>query len=193
MEQLTRSDLLPLERYEAVRADFRSRVLDYKKAREVRIGTHAVLQFEDRFTVQYQIQEMLRSERLFEPGRVDEQLAAYNPLIPGPGEWKATLLLEFGDPAEREREVARLEGIERRVWVRVGDLEPVHGRPNEHLPPEEAGRPSAVHFLRFPLTEETVETVRRGAPIGVGIDHPDYNTAVDPLPEETRAALATDF
>ncbi len=193
MKKLTRTDLYSLEKYAEVRPQFRSQVMAHKKSRQVAIGPHATLYFEDRLTIQYQVQEMLRIERIFETEGVNEELAAYNPLIPDGSNWKATFMIEFPDVDERREALKRLKGIETRVWAQVAGFEPVRPHADEDLEREDEEKTSAVHFLRFELTSEMVKAVKQGAAVAMGVDHPDYTYRVDPVPQATRDSLAHDL
>ena len=193
MKKLTRTDLFSLEKYAEVRPQFRSQVMAHKKSRQVAIGPNATLYFEDRLTMQYQVQEMLRIERIFEAEGVNEELAAYNPLIPDGSNWKATFMVEFPEVEERREALKRLKGIENRVWVRVAGFEPVRPHVDEDLEREDEEKTSAVHFMRFELTPEMVKAVKQGAAIGMGIEHPSYNHALDPIPAAMRDSLAHDL
>ena len=227
MQPLTRQDLMSLEEYAQRRPEFRARVLAHKKNRQVAIGPNATLSFEDRETIQYQVQEMLRIERIFEPDGIDEELSAYNPLIPDGGNLKATFMLEFTDVAERRAALAqlrgienrvwlrvgqgeriravfqenggvgaalaRLRGIEERVWLRVGEGERIPAVADEDLERANEEKTSAVHFLRFELDDSSRRALKSGAAIALGIDHPSYDYATDPVPEPVRAALAADI
>ncbi len=193
MKHLTRSDLYSLEQYAAVRVPFRAKVIAHKKARFVPVGPNATLQFEDRLTVQYQIQEMLRVERLYQADEIQGELDAYNPLIPDGDNWKATLLLEYASAEERRDHLAQLIHIEDRVWVRVAYCDAVYAMADEDMARENQEKTSAVHFLRFVLTPTMIAAVKTGAAIALGIDHVHYHHAVDPIPEDARASLATDL
>ncbi len=193
MERLTRKDLYSLEDYASGRSEFRGRVMEHKKNRIVAIGPHATLHFEDRLTIQYQIQEMLRAERIFESEGIDEELNVYNPLIPDGRNFKATFMIEFEDVEERQRALARLRGIEDRVWVRVGTHERVWAIADEDLDRQTEEKTSAVHFLRFELDADAAAAARAGEPIGVGIDHENYSHQIDPLPAAVRDSLAADL
>ena len=190
--QLTRADLYSLADYAGVRTDFRSRVMAHKKTRQVPVGAHATLYFEDRLTIQYQIQEMLRAERIFESAGIQDELDAYNPLIPNGSNWKATLMIEYPDVDERRYALVRLRGIESRVWVQVGDGGRVNAIADEDLPREDATKPSAVHFLRFELDPAMIAAVKAGAAITIGIDHPDYRVETQVAPA-VRDSLAADL
>jgi hypothetical protein len=192
MQALTRDDLMSLENYAEQRAAFRSKVMAHKEARRVPVGAHATLYFEDRLTMQYQVQEMLRVERIFERSGIQEELDAYNPLIPDGDNWKATFMIEFDDPAERREALAHLIGIEDRVWVRVGHEPKILAIADEDLERESDDKTSSVHFLRFQLPAATVAAVKSGAPIRFGIDHPQY-THESTLDDSQRAALAADL
>lgn len=193
MKKLTRTDLYSLEKYAELRPQFRSQVMAHKQNRQVAIGPNATLYFEDRLTMQYQVQEMLRIERIFEAEGVNEELATYNPLIPDGSNWKATFMIEFPDVDERRAALKRLKGVENRVWVRVAGFEPVHPHVDEDLEREDEEKTSAVHFMRFELTPEMVKAVKQGAAIAMGIDHPAYTHAVGRLPETARTALVADL
>jgi hypothetical protein len=193
MDKLTRNDLYSLEKYAEMRPAFRSQVMAYKKHRQVQIGPHARLVFEDRLTMQYQIQEMLRIERIFEAQAIEDELKAYNPLIPDGTNWKATFMVEYEDPAERRLALAKLIGIEGRIWIKVDDLEHIWAIADEDLERETTEKTSSVHFLRFDLTPAMSAAVKAGASISVGIDHPAYNYQVDPVDELTRDSLAQDL
>jgi hypothetical protein len=193
MDKLTRNDLYSLEKYAEMRPAFRSQVMAHKKHRQVQIGPHARLVFEDRLTMQYQIQEMLRIERIFEAQGIEDELKAYNPLIPDGTNWKATFMVEYEDPAERRLALAKLIGIEGRIWIKVDDLEHIWAIADEDLERETTEKTSSVHFLRFDLTPAMSAAVKAGASISVGIDHPAYNYQVDPVDELTRDSLAQDL
>ncbi|MHB8474284.1 MAG: DUF3501 family protein [Gammaproteobacteria bacterium] len=193
MQKLTTDDLYSLERYAMERAEFRARVLTHKKNRRVMLGTNAALYFEDRLTIQYQIQEMLRTERIFEVQGIMEELEAYNPLIPDGHNWKATFMLEYGDETERHAALAQLIGIEDRVWVQVGDLSRVYAIADEDMARSNAQKTSAVHFVRFELTPEMVARVKADAALGAGIDHPQYHCQLKHVPDTVRDALAQDI
>lgn len=193
MQKLTHDDLYSLEKYAQVRSQFRDRVMAHKRDRLVQIGPHATLYFEDRLTMQYQVQEMLRIERIFEPAGIREELEAYNPLIPDGSNWKATFMIEYADADERRVALQKLKGIERKVWARVAGSEPVWAIADEDLEREDETKTSSVHFLRIELTPAMVRAVKGGADIGMGIDHPEYRHQVDKLPRTTRDSLAADL
>jgi len=191
--KLEASELMSLEQYARERKQFRPRVIEHKKTRTVHCGPHTTWCFEDRLTVQYQVQEMLRIERIFEAEGIAGELDAYNPLIPDGSNWKVTLLIEYSDEAQRRAELAQLKGIEDRCWMQVAALERVFAIADEDLERENDEKTSSVHFLRFELTPGMVQAARTGAQISLGIDHDHYRHAVRPLPETARAALAADL
>ena len=189
---LTHEKLMSLEQYARQRPEFRAKVMAHKKTRLVQIGDHASLHFEDALTMQYQVQEMLRLERIFEPELIQEELDVYNPLIPDGRNWKATFMVEYPDVDERKVALARLVGIERAIYMQVGEFARVTPIANEDLERETEGKTSAVHFLRFELTPEMAAAAKAGAPIRAGIDHPHYHAEVL-LPAANRDALASDL
>jgi hypothetical protein len=193
MDKLTRGDLYPLEQYAEVRSAFRAQVIEHKKNRRVPLGPIAALYFEDRLTMHYQIQEMLRAERIFEPQGIQEELDAYNPLIPDGSNLKATFMIEVPDEYERRDKLVELRGIENDVWVRIDGFEPVFAIADEDLERENAEKTSSVHFLRFELTPAMVEAARNGAAMGVGITHNAYTQQLEPLPENIRVSLLGDL
>jgi hypothetical protein len=187
-----RDSLLSLEAYAKQRSQFRAKVMEHKKRRTVHLGGNLTLQFEDELTVRYQVQEMLRIERIFEEEGIQHELDAYNPLVPDGANWKATMMIEYPDPDERRRMLAVLKGIERRVWVQVDGLERVYAIADEDLERENEEKTSSVHFLRFELGPAIRERLRGGAVVRVGVDHPQYRAEVELAPE-VRAALASDL
>jgi hypothetical protein len=193
MEKLRRNDLYSLETYVQIRPDFRAQVLEHKKNRHVSLGQHATLYFEDRLTIQYQVQEMLRAERIFEPEGIEDELRAYNPLIPDGKNLKATFMLEYPDPSSRRTALARLKGIEEQVWIAVDGHERVYAIADEDLERENEEKTSAVHFLRFELTEPMAEGMKHNAPLTIGIEHPGYPCQAVTVPAPIRDALARDL
>lgn len=191
--RLTRENLFSLEKYATVRSEFRTKVLAHKQHRQVEIGPVATLYFEDQLTMQYQVQEMLRVERIFEAAGIQEELDAYNPLIPDGANWKATFMIEVPDEEERRRVLARLVGIEDRVWVRIGAAAPVFAIADEDMERETADKTSAVHFLRFELTPAMVVAAKQGAAIAMGIDHPEYRHELAAVADNVRASLVSDL
>jgi len=193
MRKLTDADLMSLEQYARERPVFRARLIEHRRARSLRLGEHCSWSFEDRLTVQYQIQEMLRTERIFEPAGIAEELEAYNPLIPDGANLKATLLIEYPDPVERAERLAQLRGFERHCWLRIEGFPPVYAIADEDLPRDNQEKTSAVHFLRFEFATPAVAAARAGAALAAGVDHPNYRHSVEPLPEALRAVLVQDF
>ncbi|MEQ8662007.1 MAG: DUF3501 family protein [Gammaproteobacteria bacterium] len=192
-DKLTRDDLLTLEAYHEKRPEMRREVMAHKTHRKVFIGAHAALYFEDRLTIQYQIQEMLRAERIFQAEGIQDELDAYNPLIPDGDNLKATFMVEYADEDERRVALGKLIGIEDRVWARIGDGERVYAIADEDLERANEAKTSAVHFLRFQFAATDVAAARAGAPLAMGIDHPNYTFEIDPLPPANRDALVADF
>lgn len=193
MDKLTAEDLMSLEQYARERPAFRARVIEHKRDRKLAVGPNVTWSFEDRLTMQYQIQEMLRAERIFEPEGIRDELDAYNPLIPDGSNWKATLLIEFPDVIERQRQLALLIGLEDRCWVQVRGHERVYAIADEDLERENAEKTSSVHFLRFELTASMICALKGGAALAAGVDHDRYRHSVDPLPDGVRAALVADL
>lgn len=193
MQKLTRDDLYSLEKYSEMRPQFRAEVMEHKKNRQVPVGPNATLYFEDRLIMQYQVQEMLRAERIFETAGIQEELDAYNPLIPDGNNWKATFMIEYPDEAQRKQALGQLIGIEDRVWVKVEGYEPVYAVADEDLERETEEKTSSVHFLRFDLQPDMIAAAKDGAAISVGIDHERYDHKLDPLPANIRDALAGDL
>ena len=192
MNKLTRDNLYPLEKYAVIRNEFRARVMEHKANRRLAIGPHATLYFEDSLTMQYQVQEMLRLERIFEAEGIQQELDVYNPLIPDGSNWKATFMVEYENVEERRAALARLIGIEKTVWVQVEGCGKVYAICNEDLDRETEDKTSAVHFLRFELTPEMIAAIKRGAIVRAGIDHADYRGEVA-LPPQLRDSLAADL
>jgi len=193
MKKLDRESLYSLEKYSEIRKDFREKVLEHKKNRNLRIGPNATLYFEDRLTMQYQIQEMLRVEKIFDSEGIQEELDAYNPLIPDGKNWKATFMLEFPDIDERKQQLAKLVGIEDVTWLRIGEHEKVTPVADEDLERDIEGKTSSVHFLRFELTDDMISDLKAGATLAAGIDHPEYQHQVDPVPDNIRNSLIEDL
>ena len=192
MKKLAREDLWSLEQYAIERPSFRQQVINHKKQRRVALGEHATLLFEDTLTMRYQVQEMLRVERVFEPHLIDEEIDAYNPLIPDGTNWKATLLIEYADALERDAALHRMPGIEHRVWFSIGASERHFAHANDDLDRTERDKTAAVHFLRFELTEADAAAVKAGASIAMGIDHPELPYEIE-LPAASVDSLAGDL
>ncbi len=193
MKPLAPADLLSLEEYHRQRPEFRTRTLAHKKNRQVGIGANATLYFEDRLTVQYQIQEMLRIERIFELEAIQEELQAYNPLVPDGSNLKATFMVEFPDADVRRRELARLTGVEHTVYAQVAGFEKVDAIADEDLDRSTEEKTSAVHFMRFELDRPMCEALKRGAALGFGIDHPHYRHSIAAVPAAVHDALTADL
>lgn len=193
MMTLARNDLWSLEEYSEKRSEFRAQVIAHKKNRRVDLSEHARLLFEDEMTIRYQIQEMLRIEKVFEAAGIQDELDAYNPLIPDGDNWKATFMLEYEDVEERREQLSKLIGVEDQVWVKVGDLDKVFAIADEDLDRENDVKTSSVHFLRFQLTPEMVVAVKQGSAMTIGCDHPQLSVAGISLGEETTASLAADI
>lgn len=192
MDKLTREDLFTLEAYAQMRTAFRAKVLSHKKNRQLALGPHATLYFEDRLTVHYQIQEMLRTERIFEPAGIEEELSAYNPLIPDGGNLKATLMLEYEDAEERHLALSQLVGVEDMVWLSVQGHDRAESIADEDLERSREEKTSAVHFLRFELGLSAAASLKAGANLSAGVSHPNYTFTVGSVSEQTRACLADD-
>ncbi len=193
MDKLTRSDLYSLEQYAENRSEIRAQVMQHKKNRIVHVGPSATIYFEDRQTIQYQIQEMLRVERIFEASGIEEELEAYNPLIPDGSNWKATFMIEEPDVDRRRELLSELVGIEDRVWVRVDGNEQVFAIADEDLERETESKTSSVHFLRFELSDKMVADLGQGAALGIGIEHRNYSHEVEPVATSIRDALIADL
>ena len=192
MSKLQASDLYSLEEYARIRPEFRSKVIEHKKNRRVTIGEHAALYFEDTMTMQYQVQEMLRIEKIFEQDGIQEELDVYNPLIPDGSNWKATFMMEYDDVEERKAALARLIGVEKALWVQVNGFDKVHPIANEDLDRETEDKTSSVHFVRFELNPEMIAAAKQGATIKAGISHEAYNEETV-IPDEVRQSLVSDL
>ena len=193
MSKLSASDLDSLEKYSVNRNEFRQQVMAHKKDRRVTIGEHATLYFEDAMTIRYQVQEMLRIEKIFEADGIQEELDVYNPLIPDGSNWKATFMLEYADEAQRKAALAKLKGIDKHIWVQVNDCDKVRPVANEDLQRETEDKTSSVHFMRFELDQDMVAKAKAGAVISMGIDHPEYQATIDAIDENVRASLVSDL
>lgn len=193
MTNLTREDLMSLEEYAIKRADFRQEVLEHKKNRNIALGEHATLYFEDVKTIQYQIQEMLRIEKIFEAEGINEELETYNPLIPDGSNWKATFMIEYGDAEERQKVLATLVGVEDKVWVQVEGFDKVFANANEDLERSTEEKTSAVHFMRFELTADMSKAVKENKDISMGIDYDGFEQLLAPITEASRISLMNDI
>ena len=193
MPQITRESLLTLEAYAKARSDFRTEVIAHKKQRTVHLGQHLTLLFEDELTIRYQIQEILRVEKTFEEEAIQDELDAYNPLVPDGHNWKATLLIEYEDVDERKAALATLKGVEDRVWVQVGTAPRVYAIADEDLERENDAKTSAVHFVRFEVAQQMVDDLNRGNALAIGVDHLAYTFTLREVAEATRRALLGDL
>ncbi|MDH3577411.1 MAG: DUF3501 family protein [Gammaproteobacteria bacterium] len=193
MQKLRRDNLINLEKYAEERPAFRQKVIAHKRNRRLDLGTNAALYFEDFLTMHYQVQEMLRIERIFEADGINEELNAYNPLIPDGSNWKATFMIEFPEVEERRAMLSQLRGIENRVYVQVADFDRVWAIADEDLERSDDDKTSAVHFLRFEMPAEQVAALKGGASLVAGIDHENYRVEVSPVADNIRQSLIADF
>lgn len=193
MQKLSRQDLHSLEDYAQMRDKFRAQVIQHKKNRILQVGPNVTMHFEDRLIMQYQIQEMLRAERIFESEGIQEELDAYNPLIPDGTNWKVTFMIEYPDANERAIKLQELKGIEHKTWVQVSGHDKVFPICDEDLPRETSDKTSSVHFMRFELDADMIDSLRQGASLSIGIDHPKYTHAIEPLPIGVRDSLLADL
>lgn len=193
MQKLTRQDLWSLEDYAHKRDAFRQQVMAHKQNRSLQIGPHVRLLFEDRMTMHYQVQEMLRVERIFESQGIQEEMDTYNELIPDGRNWKATMLIEYEDIAERQKALAQLIGIEDRVWVQVAGCDKAYAIADEDMQRERADKTASVHFLRFELTPEMIKQLKAGANLAAGVDHANYCHKIEPVPAAVTQALLKDL
>lgn len=193
MAKITRDSLMTLEAYAKARSEFRAKVIAHKKNRTVYLGDHVTLIFEDELTMRYQIQEMLRAEKIFDESGIREELGAYNPLVPDGSNWKATMMVEYTDIEERRTMLAQLIGVEDKVWVQVEGNERAYAIADEDLERETEEKTSSVHFLRFELNQKMCKALKSGAKISMGVDHPKYQVAIDSLPPGVQASLVNDI
>ncbi len=193
MSGISRDSLLTLEAYAKAREDFRARVIAHKKNRKVHLGENITLIFEDELTIRYQIQEMLRAEKIFDEVGIQEELEAYGPLVPDGANWKATMMIEFPDPAERAARLRELIGIQDRVWVKVEGYDPVYAIADEDLERETGEKTSSVHFLRFELNAGMIEALRHDLPLSMGIGHTAYNVPPEPVTGVVKDSLISDL
>ncbi len=192
MKQLQRSDLYSLENYAVIRDEFRAEVMQHKKSRFIQLGENLRLLFEDRLTMQYQVQEMLRIEKIFDAAGIDEELAAYNPLIPDGKNLKAVMMIEFSDVEERKQALAKLIGVERKTWLKIEGFDRVYPIANEDLERETDEKTSSVHFMRFEFSDAMIKALKEGASMNAGVDHPEYQHQLT-LDESVRKCLLSDF
>jgi len=193
MKKLKRKDLFSLEKYSEIRDDFRLKVINHKKNRRLQIGSNTALYFEDYLIMHYQIQEMLRAEKIFESGAISEELSVYNELIPDGSNWKATFMIEFCDEDERRIALSKMLGIEDKVWLKIDGFKEVYPISDEDLDRENENKTSAVHFLRFQLSNEMIGALKLGSQLSAGIDHPAYSHTINPIPENIRKSLISDL
>ena len=193
MTKLSRKDLYSLEEYSEIRDEFRNRVMAHKKNRRLDLGDNIVLLFEDRLVMQYQVQEMLKAEKIFDADGIQEELDAYNPLIPDGTNWKATMMIQYADVAERQQMLAKLVGIENKVWLRINGHDKVYPIADEDLERATDDKTSAVHFLRFELAPGMIADIHKGATISAGVDHENYSVTVDAIPDNVAKSLAEDL
>jgi hypothetical protein len=193
MQKLKPSDLFSLEQYSRDRPAIRAKVMEHKRTRQVGVGPNLMWLFEDRITIQYQVQEMLRTERIFEREGIEEELGAYNPLIPDGTNWKVTVLIEFTDEQERRTQLARLKGVEDKCWVQVAGQPKVFAIADEDLERENDEKTSSVHFLRFELTPPMVAAMKAGSALAVGVDHEHYRHELNPVSPAVQASLKGDL
>ena len=193
MQKLTRKDLYSLEEYSEMRDDYRKKVMTHKKDRRLELGDNVLLMFEDRLIMQYQVQEMLKAEKIFDAAGIEEELAAYNPLIPDVSNWKATMLIQYPEVAERQKQLARLIGIEKKIWMQVEGFDKIFAIADEDLERDTEEKTSAVHFMRYELDDDMVAAVKSGAAISAGVDHENYQATVSPIASNLRDSLAADL
>jgi hypothetical protein len=193
MAKITRDSLMTLEAYARARDEFRARVIEHKRNRTLHLGESVTLLFEDELTIRYQVQEMLRTERIFEEAGIQDELDAYNPLVPDGSNWKVTMMIEYPDVEERQRMLAKLIGIEDKVWVKVDGHPRVYAIADEDMERENADKTSSVHFLRLELDQPMVAVLKRGAGLAAGVDHPQYRATIDQVGAAVRQALIADL
>lgn len=191
--KLSRKDLYSLEDYAQMRDEFRTKIMAHKRNRRVDLGPNLTLLFEDKLIMQYQVQEMLKAERIFEAEGIEEELESYNPLIPDGSNWKATMMIQYTDVDERKDMLTKLTGIEDKTWMQVADYDKVFAIADEDMERTTDNKTSAVHFLRFELSAEMIAAVSQGAAIKAGVEHSHYSYIVDPLPQNVAASLADDL
>jgi len=193
MQKLTRKDLYSLEEYLEMRDDYRKKVMTHKKDRRLELGENVLMMFEDRLIMQYQVQEMLKAEKIFDAAGIEEELAAYNPLIPDGSNWKATMLIQYPDIEERQKQLTRLIGIENRIWMQVEGFDKIFAIADEDLERDTEEKTSAVHFMRYELDDDMVAAVKGGAAISAGVDHENYQATAKPVASNIRDSLAADL
>ena len=193
MKKLTRENLFSLEKYSEIRNDFRLKIMAHKKNRRLAIGPNTTLYFEDSLITRYQIQEMLRAEKIFESSAIDEELVVYNALIPDGNNWKATFMIEFTDEEERRDALKKMLGIENNLWLKIEGFNEIHPISDEDLERSDDNKTSAVHFLRFQLDHEMIDALKGGCQLSAGINHPEYKYTVNPIPQNISESLISDL
>jgi len=193
MKKLTREDLYSLEDYAAMRDDYRKKIMAHKKDRRLELGENVLMMFEDREIMQYQVQEMLKAEKIFEADGIEEELAAYNPLIPDGTNWKATMLIQYTDVEERQKQLTKLIGIENKIWLQIEGFDKIYAIADEDLERDNAEKTSAVHFMRYELESDMIAAAKAGANISAGADHENYQAMVEPIASNIRDSLVNDL
>ncbi len=193
MQKLTRQDLYSLEEYVEMRDDYRRKVMAHKENRRLELGENLLLMFEDRLIMQYQVQEMLKAEKIFEAAGIEEELGAYNPLIPDGTNWKVTMLVQYTDVEERQHKLTQLIGIENSIWMQVEGHEKIYAIADEDLERDTEEKTSAVHFLRYELDDKMIAAAKSGAAISAGVEHENYQAVIDPIAAKVRDSLASDL
>ena len=193
MKKLTRENLFSLEKYSEIRNDFRLKIMAHKKNRRLAIGPNTTLYFEDSLIMRYQIQEMLRAEKIFESSAIDDELVVYNALIPDGNNWKATFMIEFTDEEERRTALKKMLGIENNLWLKIEGFNEIHPVSDEDLERNDDNKTSAVHFLRFQLDHEMIDALKGGCQLSAGINHPEYKYTVNPIPQNISESLISDL
>ena len=193
MKKLTRENLFSLEKYSEIRNDFRLKIMAHKKNRRLAIGPNTTLYFEDSLIMHYQIQEMLRAEKIFESSAIDDELVVYNALIPDGNNWKATFMIEFTDEEERRTALKKMLGIENNLWLKIEGFNEIHPVSDEDLERRDDNKTSAVHFLRFQLDHEMIDALKGGCQLSAGINHPEYEYTVNPIPQNISESLISDL
>ncbi len=193
MKKLTRENLFSLEKYSEIRNDFRLKIMAHKKNRRLAIGPNTTLYFEDSLIMRYQIQEMLRAEKIFESSAIDDELVVYNALIPDGNNWKATFMIEFTDEEERRAALKKMLGIENNLWLKIEGFNEIHPVSDEDLERRDDNKTSAVHFLRFQLDHEMIDALKDGCQLSAGINHPEYKYTVNPIPQNISESLISDL
>ena len=193
MKKLTRENLFSLEKYSEIRNDFRLKIMAHKKNRHLAIGPNTTLYFEDSLIMRYQIQEMLRAEKIFESSAIDDELVVYNALIPDGNNWKATFMIEFTEEEKRRAALKKMLGIENNLWLKIEGFNEIHPVSDEDLERRDDNKTSAVHFLRFQLDHEMIDALKGGCQLSAGINHPEYKYTVNPIPQNISESLISDL